>query len=303
MRVVEMDDKTNLAPKSSDEILNASLQNPLEGVLQLEQDETTKFYTRAVLINEGAAEAKVGQFIVTNKRYVFHSGDHHREQVLSNIADVSVDYDYVIGAISLGLPEVTQGWMHVMKISTIEKEDLISLIPNDEVLSQNVVETLRVLSGNEKKDIPKSEAPIVAPARFEMAPTRHRPWGISIDWQLGEYPITASKAKEFLENQKARPKEAGKNGYLVLTNQRIVFAAKANSLSQDQTVTYSVNLEGVTSISHEKFGFNDKLVVMEESNTQRGFVEPDIQAMIDQMKAAMARRKLEVDEQRKRAEP
>jgi hypothetical protein len=295
-----MDDKTSTAPKSSDEILSASLQNPLEGVLLPEQDETIKFHTKAVTINEGAAEAKVGQFILTNKKYVFHSEDDHREQVLSNITKVSVDYDYVIGAISLGLPEITQGWMYVMKISTIERDDLISPIPNDEALINNVAEALRHLSGVEKESIPKSETPIVAPARFVMAPTRHRPWGVSIDWQQGEYPITASKAKEFIESQRNRPRgDAPKEGYLVLTNQRIVFAAKMNNLAQEQKVAYSVNLEAIANVSHEKFGFNDKLVVTEESSIEKGFVEPDIQAMIEPILTALSTRKLEVDQQKK----
>jgi hypothetical protein len=302
-RAVTMDDIISLAPKSPDEILSASLQNPLEGVLVPEQDETIKFYTKAVTINEGAAEAKVGQFILTNKRYVFHAEDNHREQVLSNVTNVSVDYDYVIGAISLGLPEITQGWMHVMKISTIEKDDLISLIPNDEALTKNVAEALRLLGGVEKESIPKPEAPTITQARFVMAPTRHRPWGVAIDWQQGEYPITASKAKEFVETQRNRPRgDSGKNGYLVLTNQRIIFAAKVNSLSEEQTVTYVVNLEAIASVSHDKFGFNDKLVVTEESNIEKGFVEPDIQAMIEPTREAIARRRLEVDELKKRVE-
>lgn len=291
-----MVDEAKPMPKTQDDIMNTSLQNPLEGVLVLEQDETVKFYSKAILTSEDATEPNVGQFILTNRRYLFRSGDNNRELALSAITDVATDYDYVIGAISLGLSEITQGWMHVVKISTIDKEDLIGLIPNDETTTQDLAKALELLTGREKESVPKPEIQETEPARFVLACTPHRPWSISITWQQGEYPVTASKARELTEGRRGVSKlDEGRNGYLVLTNQRVVFAAKTDSLSNKETVTYSVNLEDITSVSHDKFSFNDRLIVSDKSNTQKGFIEPDIQSMTEPIKAALARRKAEVD--------
>jgi hypothetical protein len=111
--------------------------------------------------------------------------------------------------------------------------------------------------------------------------------------------VTLSKAKELVDSRKpaAKGEAARSDGYLVLTNRRMIFAAKATSPSDGQTVTYSVKLEDIASVSHARIGFNDRLEIVEKSKVEKNFVEPDIQSMIEPIRAALARRKLEMDEQ------
>lgn len=122
------------------------------------------------------------------------------------------------------------------------------------------------------------------------------PWGDSTPWLKGEKPLAYSKAKEFQENRKvALGAEVGKHGYVVLTNQRILFVARVGRLSKEFAVMYAVNLEEVVAVSHGRFGFNDKLVILQRSGNHKDFVEPRIQRLSGQIDEAIRRRTSEVE--------
>lgn len=96
----------------------------------------------------------------------------------------------------------------------------------------------------------------------------------------------------------------GHNGCLILTNQRIIFACKIGRLSQDYAVTYSINLEDITSVSPGRFGFNYKLIVLDKNSQHKDFIKPSIQLLIPKINSAIINRKtqIKVEEDKKRVQ-
>lgn len=138
----------NPSSESIDQILNASLSNPLEGTLTLEDDEKVRFQSKALSITGDSF--RIGHFVLTNKRLVFHSEDLHNERILASVRGVTVDYDYLTGLVSLGLPEVTKGWVHLMLISTAQDStDSFSFIPDSEDLILIVAKAISKMAGVE----------------------------------------------------------------------------------------------------------------------------------------------------------
>ena len=127
------------------------------------------------------------------------------------------------------------------------------------------------------------------PATIQSLETRDR---IDVDklvrgailWQKDEAPYAwLDSCQEFIEDKSQAGgifgARVGHKGFVVITNQRILFACKMGRLAKDYAVTYGVDLEDVMSVSHGRFGFNDKLVILERQGSHRDYVKPKIQSL------------------------
>lgn len=119
-----------------------------------------------------------------------------------------------------------------------------------------------------------------------------RPWLGSIVLQENELFLRWKTAQEFFEDKtQTLGARVGKKGFLILTNQRLLFTAKLGFLAKEFGVVYGINLEEVMSVSPGRFGFNKKLVVLHKDGTHRDFVNPNILELIPEINKAIANRK------------
>jgi hypothetical protein len=120
-------------------------------------------------------------------------------------------------------------------------------------------------------------------------------------WQKDEFPVVQAVCKEFFEDRTiAIGARVGHNGFLVVTNQRILFACKLGMLSKEYAVNYGMNLENIVTVSHGRFGFNDKLVILENDNQHRDFINPKIQSIIPTINLAVTERKNQLHTEKRR---
>jgi DNA-directed RNA polymerase subunit RPC12/RpoP len=127
----------------------------------------------------------------------------------------------------------------------------------------------------------------------------------AILWQTDEAPFAWLEAcQEFIEDKSKAGgvfgARVGHKGYLIITNQRILFACKMGRLAKDYAVTYGINLEDVMSVSHGRFGFNDKLVILERQGSHRDYIKPKIQALIPTINSAIRLRQEQVQREKQR---
>jgi hypothetical protein len=123
----------------------------------------------------------------------------------------------------------------------------------------------------------------------------------TILWQNEEVALDYINCKEFFEDRSVSfGARVGRNGCLVLTNQRIIFACKIGMLSKDYAVTYLANLEDVSSVSHGRFGFNDKLIILDKNSQHKDFVQPCIQRLIPTINSTITKRKNEIESEEKK---
>lgn len=124
----------------------------------------------------------------------------------------------------------------------------------------------------------------------------------SILWQKNEVLVNwVDGCKEFIEDRtQTLEARVGHEGFLIVTNQRIIFTCKNGPLVKDYEIIYSVNLEDVISVSQGKFGFNDKLVILEKRGQHRDFIKPEIQLFVSIIKTAISKRKNELKKQKKK---
>jgi hypothetical protein len=114
----------------------------------------------------------------------------------------------------------------------------------------------------------------------------------AILWQKDEIPLGQFECKEFFEDRtSSMGARIGHKGTLIVTNQRILFAYKLGRLASENAVMYGTNLENIVTVSHGRFGFNDKLVILEGNNQHRDFVQPNIQWLISTINNAITDRK------------
>jgi len=125
------------------------------------------------------------------------------------------------------------------------------------------------------------------------------PWRTAVYLQEDEaVDRYESDVKEFYEDPKvAIGARVGKKGFLVLTNQRILFACKLGLLAKDYAVAYTSNLEDVTSVAPGKFGFNQKLVIFSKGGDHRDFIKPGLHFFGSFMNDAITKRKKELRDQ------
>ena len=117
----------------------------------------------------------------------------------------------------------------------------------------------------------------------------------AILWQKDEVPLAQVKGKELFEDiTVSSGTRVGHDGFLVVTNQRLLFAHKFGRLSTEYAIMYGINLENIVNVSHGRFGFNDRLVILDSNNQHRNFVEPNIQNIIPTINAAIIKRRNQI---------
>lgn len=124
----------------------------------------------------------------------------------------------------------------------------------------------------------------------------------SILWKKNEVLVNwIDGCKELIEDRtRTLGVRMGHEGFLILTNQRIIFTCKNEPLANDYKIIYSVNLEDEISVSQGKFGFNDKLIILENKGQHRDFIKPEIQLLVSIIKTAISKRKNELKKQKKK---
>lgn len=135
----------------------------------------------------------------------------------------------------------------------------------------------------------------------------------AIPWLKDEVMVDNIKCKEFFEDDSYRTNinlpvvgainlggKAGKDGHLILTNQRILFVCMVGMLSSEYALIYSINLEDIVAASHGRFGLNDKLIILDKHGQHRDFIQPKIHAIIPNINKVMMDRKNYVQAQKEK---
>jgi hypothetical protein len=118
----------------------------------------------------------------------------------------------------------------------------------------------------------------------------------AILWQNDEVLVNYADAREFIEDiTKTLGARVGSKGFLVITSQRVLFACKLGFLAKDYTITYGINLEDIMSVSPSKFGFNDKLIILEKSGQRKHFIKPKINDLIPVISATISERRSQLE--------
>jgi hypothetical protein len=60
---------------------------------------------------------EIGSFILTDRRYLFLRNVGYKEE-LGSINGVRLEYEYLVGLITMGSPGVSTGSIHLMRITT-----------------------------------------------------------------------------------------------------------------------------------------------------------------------------------------
>lgn len=114
----------------------------------------------------------------------------------------------------------------------------------------------------------------------------------AILWQRDEIPLEKVECQEFFEDCTVYlGARVGHKGHLVVTNQRLLFVCKLGFLAKDYAVMYGITLENIINVSQGRFGFNNKLVILENNNQHKDFVRPNIQSIIPIINSAITSRK------------
>jgi hypothetical protein len=114
----------------------------------------------------------------------------------------------------------------------------------------------------------------------------------AILWEKEETVLGQAECREFFEDKTVSlGARVGHNGFLLVTNQRLLFVCKLGMLAKEYSIIYGTPLEKIMIVSQGRFGFNDKLVILEVNNQHRDFVHPRIQSLIPIINTAIAERK------------
>ena len=119
-------------------------------------------------------------------------------------------------------------------------------------------------------------------------------------WQADETLVNcADGVSEFFEDRtQTLGVRIGNKGYLIVTNQRVVFACKSGFFAEDYGITYGINLEDVMSVSPGKFGFNDKLIILEKNGQHKDFIKLGINSLIPTINTTISERRNQLEAKR-----
>jgi len=126
------------------------------------------------------------------------------------------------------------------------------------------------------------------------------PWAGSFALQKAETTLrSVDGCKQFFGEKKFSEK-VGRSGFLILTNQRLIFAAKMGFLSKNYGVIYATSLEGIMSVSSGKFAFNDKLAVLEKGGQLKEWVKVGINTLVAPINEAILKRREELEAEKRK---
>lgn len=125
------------------------------------------------------------------------------------------------------------------------------------------------------------------------------PWGYAISWQIEEVPIRwIGGCYELLEGGKMKLFD---KGFLVITNQRVLFICKKRLLGIDYVVRYWINLENIMTVSGSKPWLSGPiLTILDKHGQHHDFVGLDIHELIPVINKEMTIRKNKLQSQRRK---
>lgn len=123
----------------------------------------------------------------------------------------------------------------------------------------------------------------------------------AILWQKDEVPLGHMKCQEFFEDKtKLFGADFGHKGFLVVTNQRVLFVCKQGRWAKDYGIIYGANLEDIMAVSSGRFGGNDKLIILDKNSQQKQFIEPKINSLVLIVNSAISDRKNKLQARKER---
>lgn len=94
-----------------------------------------------------------------------------------------------------------------------------------------------------------------------------------IVFQNGENLLGDSFCSEFIEGGSLLlGGSIDKKGFLLVTNQRLLFACSYGMFAKGFAITYTVNLENIASVSQGSFGRSDKIMILDKNNRRKDFL-------------------------------
>ncbi|PVX25227.1 MAG: hypothetical protein CW691_05235 [Candidatus Bathyarchaeum sp.] len=121
-------------------------------------------------------------------------------------------------------------------------------------------------------------------------------------WQKDEKYVAHSRCTECFDDPMAMwGAKAGKTGYLVITNQRILFACTIGFRSKTSAIIFGINLEDVFSVSGGKIAFGDKLIILDKNNNYRNFMQGNIHSLIPVINSAISDRKVLIQSEKEKS--
>ncbi|MCJ7631010.1 hypothetical protein MUP77_01220 [Candidatus Bathyarchaeota archaeon] len=118
--------------------------------------------------------------------------------------------------------------------------------------------------------------------------------GRSLLWQKHEVIADGRDwAADYLPN---REKSLNIDGFLILTNQRILFAGLLGNFSRDYALSYGINLEDIMAVSNARtpaigpFFPVDEMVLLEKSGKRKEFLTSRIPQLVTKINTATAER-------------
>jgi len=123
----------------------------------------------------------------------------------------------------------------------------------------------------------------------------------AILWQKNEVLVGHIGCQEFFEDRtQTLGVRLGHHGFLIVTNQRVLFACKLGFMAKDYGIMFGINLENIVSVSPGKFGFNDKLVILDKNGQHRDFIKPKIHSLVPIINEAISERRNQLEAQKER---
>lgn len=133
--------------------------------------------------------------------------------------------------------------------------------------------------------------------------------GISgaIVWQKDEFPLGKATCKQLYRTVMGLSTGMAPDAFMVITNQRVIVVAKNGMFSRGYVLSYSANLEDITSIAMGKAGWVDTLMIMQTGQgiefSDLNAFKPSIRALFPIFNNAIGQRKnqLRLEQERERA--
>jgi DNA-directed RNA polymerase subunit RPC12/RpoP len=128
------------------------------------------------------------------------------------------------------------------------------------------------------------------------------PWTAPIVLQKDEFIVQYySNLQEIYDDpRQTLGVRVGNKGYLIITNQNLFFSCKVGLLAKDYSIMWASSLDEIMSVSHGRYGLNDKLILLEKGGQHKDFIARGSQMAIPIINAAITNRRSEIEAQRQR---
>jgi hypothetical protein len=129
----------------------------------------------------------------------------------------------------------------------------------------------------------------------------------AIPWQKDEFPVGKATCKQLYRTVMGLSTGMAPDGLMIITNQRVIVLCKGGMFSRGYTLSYSANLEDITSIAMGKAGWVDTLMIMQTGQgiefSDLNSFKPSIRALFPIFNNTLSQRKnqIRVEQERERA--